>query len=345
MTIKRAQAHAISWTKENIGHHVVRHNTVSHCEQAGIVGSLGCSFSTVTGNTIHDIHVRRLFGGVEMAGIKFHGPIDTEISRNHVYRTCRGLWLDWMTQGTRVSGNLFHDNAQDLYVEVNHGPFMVDNNLFLSAVSLMDWSQGGAYAHNLMTGKIISRPEPGRETPYHAAHTTEISGLKSIKGGDNRFYNNIFVGNGEPSNAASNAAKPTPGKPQADVGHGLWVYDNRELPLQAGGNVYLNGARPYVNERNPLVLPAVAPTLEIAEKNGKNRILFNANADLGQAASALVTTATLGSTKIAGLPYENVDSTPLEIDKDYSGKRRDRLRPAPGPFEKPGNDPQPIEIW
>jgi hypothetical protein len=250
-----------------------------------------------------------------------------------------------MTQGTRVSGNLFHDNAQDLYVEVNHGPFMVDNNLFLSTVSLMDWSQGGAYAHNLMTGKIISRPEPGRETPYHAAHTTEISGLKSIKGGDNRFYNNIFVGKGEPSNAASTTAKPTPGKPQSDVGHGLWVYDNRELPLQASGNVYLNGARPYVNERNPLVLPAVVPTLEIAEKNGKNRILFNANADLGQAASALVTTATLGSTKIAGLPYENVDSTPLEIDMDYSGKRRDRLRPTPGPFEKPGNDPQPIEIW
>ena len=91
------------------------------------------SFSMVTGNTIHDIHVRRLFAGAEMAGIKFHAAIDVEISRNHIYRTCRGLWLDWMAQGTRVSGNLFHDNqSEDLFVEVDHGPFLVDNNIFLS---------------------------------------------------------------------------------------------------------------------------------------------------------------------------------------------------------------------
>ena len=39
-----------------------------------------------------------------------------------------------MAQGTRVSGNLFHDNpSEDLFVEVDHGPFLVDNNLFLSA--------------------------------------------------------------------------------------------------------------------------------------------------------------------------------------------------------------------
>ena len=67
------------WNKETIGHHVVRNNTISHCEQAGIVGSLGAAFSTVTGNTIHDIHVRRLFTGAEMAGIKFHAAIDTTI--------------------------------------------------------------------------------------------------------------------------------------------------------------------------------------------------------------------------------------------------------------------------
>ena len=46
-----------------------------------------------------------------MAGIKIHAAIDTEISRNHIYRTCRGIWLDWMAQGTRVTGNLLHDNG------------------------------------------------------------------------------------------------------------------------------------------------------------------------------------------------------------------------------------------
>jgi alpha-N-arabinofuranosidase len=144
-TIERALANG--WNRETIGHHLVRDNTISHCEQAGIVGSLGAAFSTVTGNTIHDIHVRRLFTGAEMAGIKFHAAIDVTIGHNHIYRTCRGLWLDWMAQGTRVSGNLFHDNAsEDLFVEVDHGPFLVDNNLFLSSVSLLDVSKEGLYA-------------------------------------------------------------------------------------------------------------------------------------------------------------------------------------------------------
>ena len=152
-TIERALQNG--WNRETIGHHVVRNNTISHCEQAGIVGSLGAAFSTVTGNTIHDIHVRQFFTGAEMAGIKFHAAIDVQISRNHIYRTCRGLWLDWMAQGTRVSGNLFHDNqSEDLFVEVDHGPFLVDNNIFLSPRTLLSLSQGGAFAHNLMAGGL-----------------------------------------------------------------------------------------------------------------------------------------------------------------------------------------------
>ena len=100
-----------------------------------------------------------------MAGIKFHGAIDVEISRNHIYHTIRGLWLDWMAQGTRVSRNLFHDNDSDVFVEVDHGPFLFDNNLFLSSVSLRDNSQGGAYAHNLFAGVVRVNTFDGRQTP------------------------------------------------------------------------------------------------------------------------------------------------------------------------------------
>ena len=81
-TIKRALARG--WSKENIGGHRVCDNRISHCEQAGLVGSMGAVFSTITGNRIHHIHVRRLFSGAEMAGIKIHGAIDTEISGNHI---------------------------------------------------------------------------------------------------------------------------------------------------------------------------------------------------------------------------------------------------------------------
>ncbi|MCX6910890.1 MAG: right-handed parallel beta-helix repeat-containing protein, partial [Verrucomicrobia bacterium] len=340
-TIERAHAHAIAWAKENIGHHIVRNNTVSHCEQAGIVGSLGCSFSTVTGNIIHDIHVRRLFTGAEMAGIKFHGAIDTKISRNHIYCTTRGLWLDWMAQGTRVTRNLFHDNdREDLFVEVNHGPFVVDNNIFLSATTLLDVSEGGAYAHNLIAGKLISQPEPRRDTPYHPAHSTKVAGLVNTKGGDNRFYNNIFVGGTETPAQAPKGKKSAP----RTAGFGLWVYDNREFPLQTGGNVYLNGARPYAKEANPLTL-SEAFDCKLVEEAGSVNLHLTLPASLSKAATELVMTALLGKAKIPGVRYENPNGSLLKVDSDYFGKRRNKTNPTAGPFENPGTGPLTITVW
>jgi alpha-N-arabinofuranosidase len=101
------------WNRETVGSHRVRNNLIHHCGQTGIVGSLGCAFSTVTGNEIHDIHLGQTFGGQEMAGIKFHGAIDVVISGNHIYRCGprAGIWLDWMAQGAQVTGNLMHDNV------------------------------------------------------------------------------------------------------------------------------------------------------------------------------------------------------------------------------------------
>ena len=192
LTVERALANG--WNKETIGHHVVRNNTISHCEQAGIVGSLGPAFSVITGNVIHDIHVRQLFSGAEMSGIKFHAAIDVQICRNHIYRSCRGLWLDWMAQGTRVSGNLFHDNlGEDLFVEVDHGPFLVDNNIFLSPYTLVDRSQGGAYVHNLFAGDVSPNTYDARKTPYHKVHSTLLAGFADNPSGDDRFFNNLFV--------------------------------------------------------------------------------------------------------------------------------------------------------
>jgi hypothetical protein len=316
-TIERG--HQRGWTRENIGHHAVRNNTISHCEQAGIVGSLGAAFSTVTGNTIHDIHVRGLFTGAEMAGIKFHAAIDSVIRNNHIYRTCLGLWLDWMAQGTRVSANLFHDNGRDLFVEVNHGPFVVDNNLFLSAANLLDMSEGAAYAHNLFAGSLVSAPEPNRDTPFHPAHSTAVAGLVNTKGGDCRFYNNLFVGRGE--SAAQDA--PT---------HGLAMYDRREYPLQTGGNVFYHGALPYTREAGYAMAPA-DPRVRTIREAGKIVLQLNTGSELREAQTRFVTTDLLGKTKVAGLPYENPDGSSLRIHTDYLGKKRNRKSPAPGPFE------------
>jgi len=310
------------WSKEKIGSHIVRNNTICNCGAAGVCGSMGGAFSQLTGNHIYNIHINKPFSGAEMAGIKLHAAIDTVIANNRIHDTCRGIWLDWMAQGTRVSANLLYNNrAEDLFVEVNHGPYLVDNNIFLSANALSDWSQGGAFLHNLLTGNIRLHPQ-GRQTPYHKEHSTEIAGLSNISGGDDRFLNNIFAG-----------------------GNGLQVYNNARLPVQAGGNLYLNGATGRQGETSSAVLPQFNPNIKLIEEGETVELhLTLPPADTDQR-NRLVTTELLGKAKIPDAPYENPDGTPLKIDGDYFGKTRNKDNPSAGPFEKPAAGKLTLKVW
>ena len=320
-TIERALERG--WSKENIGHHVVRNNRISHCEQAGLVGSMGAVFSTISDNIIHDIHIRQLFTGAEMAGIKIHAAIDTEISRNHIYRTCRGIWLDWMAQGARVTRNLLHDNntREDLFMEVNHGPYLIDNNIFLSGRSLFDMSQGGAYAHNLFAGQVVLRPELRRETPYHPPHSTKVAGLLNISGGDDRFYNNVFVTGG------------------------LDAYNTATRPMQIEGNIYYHGAKPFAKETNRIEKPEFDPELKIVEDGDSVFLLMTLEDSYRSLNTPLVTTSLLGRAEVPKAAFENPDGMSLKVDTDYFGKKRIGLNPTPGPFEKPGKGKLKLKVW
>jgi alpha-N-arabinofuranosidase len=181
------------WSKENIGSHIVRNNHISHCEKNGIHGSLGGIFSIIEGNTIHEITRRGWVGGADMAGLKLLAANDVIIRNNHIYNCKRGMWLDWMIQGTRISRNLLHDNSRDdIHFEVNHGPYLVDHNMFLSQHSLKDLSQGSAYVHNLFAGTTYAKLN-GRETPYFKPHSIKEMKLSNIQNKDARFYNNIIL--------------------------------------------------------------------------------------------------------------------------------------------------------
>ena len=321
-TIHRALAHG--WNKETIGHHIVRNNEISHCEQAGIVGSLGCAFSTIAGNDIHDIHVQRLFSGAEMAGIKFHGAVDVEITGNHIYRTCRGIWLDWMAQGTQVTGNLLHDNQdEDLFCEVDHGPFLVANNIFLSHQALLVVSQGGAYAHNLIAGNIIVHRFDGRQTPFLQAHSTGLGGLHDNPSGDVRYYNNLFMGRGN-----------------------LSSYNQPTLPVWMAGNVFLKGAMPCTRERKPLLKPDFDPALKLDQEKDGFYLELTLDKSWGtEQKRRIVTTGLLGKAAISKLPFENADGSPIRISTDYFGKKRNRSNPFPGPFEVPAGGKLRLKVW
>jgi alpha-N-arabinofuranosidase len=301
---------AAGWSKENIGHHIVRNNTISHCAQSGMVGSLGAVFSGVSGNTIHDIGQRGLLDGAEMAGIKFHAAIDVTISGNHIYKTCRGIWLDWMAQGTRITRNLFHDNAQDLFFEVNHGPILVDNNILLSRSKLLSSSQGVAFVHNLMVEGMGVVDQSGNQTPLHKPHSTEFAKMHGHPSGDDRYYNNL-------------------------VKHGdLCEYDTVRLPVWMSGNVFLKGAKPSRHETEPLLKPDFDPALNLVEK--PDGLYLEITADKAWRAERtrkLVTTELLGKASIPNQAFEHPDGTPLRVAAGYFGKKRDEKNPFPGPFE------------
>jgi alpha-N-arabinofuranosidase len=170
----RGQYHG--WLKEKVGSHIVRRCRIHHCEQAGIVGRMGCVFSIIEDNDIHHINNMQQLCGAEIAGIKFHAAIDVVIRRNHIHHCTMGIWCDWQAQGTRLTQNLLHDNQapegtpifdystvnQDIFVEVSHGPTLIDNNILLSKTSIRLCAQGVACVHNLIAGTFTSSDDQRR---------------------------------------------------------------------------------------------------------------------------------------------------------------------------------------
>jgi alpha-N-arabinofuranosidase len=59
----------------------------------------------------------------------------------------------------------------------------------------------------------------------------------------------------------------------------------------------------------------------------------------------LVTTETLTKAIVPNLPFDNVDSSPVKIDTDYFGEKRNVENPSPGPFEISQSGKQTIRVW
>ncbi len=383
--ICRAQAEG--WSKENIGSHIIRCCNIHDCGQTGIVGHLGGVFSIIEDNHIHHINNKQNLSGAEIGGIKMHAAIDVIFRRNHIHHCTRGLWLDWQAQGTRVTGNLFHHNTlpnlkmdeanvdpaafqgigEDIFVEVSHGPTLIDNNLLLSYRSLKLACQGVAAVHNLIAGSIaavgigtdngaktLASP---RYTPYHMPHRTEIAGFMTFLHGDVRFYNNIFVQQQVP--VALQAMQNHMGKNMWDDGNvraGTFPYDgyptfeqwDREfsdycgmgsepsdryymhLPVWTGGNVFYNGARPCDTETGYAVVSR-SVSVSVDEGAGEPSLFTDLYEHLPEMACELITTDMLGMAFEPEQRFESPDGSAITFDCDYFGERRGE-KILPGPF-------------
>ena len=374
----RGQYHG--WLKEKVGSHIVRRCHIHHCEQAGIVGRMGCVFSIIEDNHIHNINNMQQLGGAEISGIKFHAAIDVTFRRNHIHHSTMGIWCDWQAQGTRITQNLLHDNhapegstkaegammCQDIFVEVGHGPTLIDNNVMLSKAGLRIATEGVACVHNLILGAFtavgggtdntVNGLNQPRYTPYHIRHRTEVAGFMSILHGDDRFYNNIFVQNWPVKETEAKEDMGFKMEDNQEVGTRVfdeyptyeeWIswfemdkpanmgelaqYHFSHLPVWVNGNAYFNGAKPCKNEKSNLVDETNKVTVELVEKDGHYYLKTNVYDLLGDFKDGIITSDILGYAFEPEQRFENPDGTAITFNEDYLGEHRG-LSAVPGPF-------------
>lgn len=374
------------WSKETIGSHIVRNCDIHDCGQTGIVGNLGCVFSVIENCHIHHINNKRNLAGAEIGGIKFHAAIDVIIRNNHFHHCTRGIWLDWQTQGTRVSGNLFHDNCmpfdhllkpeyreglglgEDLFIEIAHGPCLVDNNIMLSERAVKLPTQGVAFVHNLFGGSICAvgrgvkngtvKYDSTRYTPIHLPHRTEITGFMSILHGDVRFYNNVFVQQEVRSGMEAMVADYKDNEWEDEnltvgtltysgymteqqwkdcfdgyCGEGAAQTRDRyymPLPVWTGGNVYFNGAKPCDIEEDCTVDTEHKITLKLVQDDDAGNYHLETNFREYLPEAKLICSDTLGMAFEPEERFETPDGEDIIFDTDFFGTKRTTI--VAGPF-------------
>ena len=368
----RGQYHG--WLKENVGSHIVRRCNIHNCEQGGIIGRMGAVFSIIEDNHIHHINNMMELGGAEIAGIKLHAAIDVIFRRNCIHDCTMGIWCDWEAQGTRITQNLLYNNqkpafasrlkggmmSQDIFVEVSHGPTLIDNNVLLSDATLRFATQGVAMVHNLICGALtcVGGGTYPRYTPYHIPHRTEVMGFMTFLHGDDRFYNNIFVQKwpGDPIITPHDSDDGHDEENRA-VGTHVWdeypTYDewiaqfdmdtdtpnmmklarahDSHLPVWSKGNVYFNGAKAWKHEENGLVDNEHQVYVNLETKDGRPVLSTNVYDFLEGFTGQMVNTQVLGMAFEPEEYYENPDGTPINFNTDYFGDHRGEAV-IPGPF-------------
>lgn len=336
------------WDKERVGSHIVRNNKIYDCGQNGIVGHLGGAFSEIYGNEIYNIGIRHDFIGYEIAAIKLHAAIDTCIHHNILYNSVRGLWLDWQAQGVRVSANAFFDNELDFWVEVTHGPHLIDNNIFASKDSLLNHAQGGAYVHNIFCGKISTSPVPYRATPYHLPHSTEIMGTSRVYGNDDRFYQNIFCTTG--TNYYDGSPSDFEGFQERVIKNivrttnmDIESYCFEKLPCYASCNLYFGEAKAYDAEGDKAEFSLPFNLSVVREADGFYAIV-DCPVDPMEAKGKIITTESLPITYMTEQLYEAPDGTSIMLDTDYCNIKRSET-PVCGAFEQLTKGDNKIKIW
>ncbi|MCU0917503.1 MAG: right-handed parallel beta-helix repeat-containing protein [Planctomycetes bacterium] len=294
------------------GDHIVRHNVIRRCGQAGIAGQKGATRCLIAHNFIEDTNYRKEFGGWETAAIKFHNSVDTVVSDNlirGVYRQKEGafgIWMDFGNQGTRITRNIiYRTEAATVFLEMDHGPTLVDNNVLIGQ-PVQSNSEATVFAHNLFVDcRYDYRPDTGRRSQYYRPHTTQPVGAKPGTAQDDKWYNNLFVRQG------LDDVKSASG-------------------YTSDFNVFLEGAKKSTFGDEKSVMDRHVTGLAITDEPRGATILFSVNDAPFQVKGPRVDAELVGVFPTVGQTIEDRDGKPIAVDRDINGREFDP--PVCGPL-------------
>ena len=251
--------------------------------------------------------------------------------------------------------------SQDIFVEVGHGPTLIDNNIMLSDASLRFATEGVALVHNLICGALtcVGGGTGPRYTPYHMPHRTEVMGFMTVLHGDDRFYNNIFVQKW-PSDDIITMHDSDDGFDTENRAAGTWMFDEYptydewisqfdfskpadmvklcgahegKLPVWIEGNAYLGGAKPSKKDVNALISDVAREDVrvELVQKEDGYYLDTNVYELIEGFKNRMIDSDVLGKAFEPEERFENPDGTAIRFDSDYFGTHRG-VDVIPGPF-------------
>jgi len=315
---------------EQIGHHIVRNNFIERCGEAGIAGLVGFAASLIENNLIQDINYKMQFGGQETAGIKVHRATDLIIKNNIIRRVLAkgtkattnshfpGIWIDWSNQGVRITGNVIY-NIDDytIYVEANHGPLLIDNNAIIGS-PLGSESERVILAHNLFydSGLMYMNRET-RNPSYYEPHTLKDSREAFLTNIEDRYYNNIFIGKG------------------FDKLHTDMSYEPQNVKdFRSACNLYYQGMPRQPWDKTGIENTNFKAAFKLLELANGVKLSFYMEKSAFTLKCPLVDTSLIGKLSLVNQGMEQHDGSPIIIDRDYFGNKRNTRHPRVGPFEK-----------
>ena len=268
-------------------------------------------------------------------------------------------------------------SGQDIFVELSHGPTLIDHNIMLSTHAIR-WAAGGvACVHNLIAGpftavgsgtaQVVDGIPIERPAPYHIPHRTELAGFMAVLHGDDRIYNNIFIQTRPAEEAVAGEDMGFVVIDNKVVGTGVfdefpgyeeWIsrfemdkpadmkklqpQHFAKLPVWVGGNAYFNGAAACSKEKDSFVDTEHPVTVRLTEKNGSYILETNVYKYLEDFKDSIITSDSLGIAFEPEQRFENPDGSAIVLNRDYSGVQRDQTV-IPGPFARGVSDEK--RVW